>query len=127
MQVRSGVDNMTLEDVRKILDAEVIACGELLNRDAKTACGSDLMSDVLAFVKSGCLLLTGLTNPQVVRTAEMADLGSICFVRGKKPDKQTIKLAEAKNIPMLTTPLSMFESCGRLYRDGLVSCFECRQ
>lgn len=118
---------MTLEDVRKILEAEVIACGELLQRDVTTACGSDLMSDVLAFVKSECLLLTGLTNPQVVRTAEMADLGSICFVRGKKPDEQTIKLAEANNIPMLTTPLSMFESCGRLYRDGMVSCFECRQ
>ena len=118
---------MTLEDIRKILDAEVIACGELLHRDVKTACGSDLMSDVLAFVKSEGLLLTGLTNPQVVRTAEMADLGSICFVRGKKPDKQTIKLAEAKNIPMLTTPLSMFEACGRLYRDGVASCFEYRQ
>lgn len=127
MQVRSGIDNMTLEDIRKILDAEVIACGELLHRDVKTACGSDLMSDVLAFVKSEGLLLTGLTNPQVVRTAEMADLGSICFVRGKKPDKQTIKLAEAKNIPMLTTPLSMFEACGRLYRDGVASCFEYRQ
>ncbi len=127
MQVRSGIDNVTLEDVKKILEAEVIACGELLHREVKTACGSDLMSDVLAFVKSECLLLTGLTNPQVVRTAEMADLGSICFVRGKKPDEQTIKLAEAKNIPMLTTPLSMFEACGRLHRDGVASCFDCRK
>jgi hypothetical protein len=123
MQIRSGVGNVTLEDARKILNAEFIACGELLHRDVKTACGSDLMSDVLAFVKSGCLLLTGLTNPQVVRTAEMAELGSICFVRGKKPDEQTIKLAEANNIPMLTTPLSMFESCGRLYGEGVASCF----
>ncbi len=127
MQIRSGVGNVTLEDVKKILEAEVIACGELLQRDVKTACGSDLMSDVLAFVKSECLLLTGLTNPQVVRTAEMADLGSICFVRGKKPDEQTIKLAEAKNIPMLTTPLSMFEACGRLYQEGVASCFVCRK
>ena len=115
---------MTLEDVKKILEAEVIACGELLNKDVTMACGSDLMSDVLAFVKPDALLLTGLVNPQVVRTAEMADLGSICFVRGKKPDRQTIKLAEANNIPMLTTPLSMFEACGRLYREGLASCFE---
>ena len=114
---------MTLEDVKRILEAEVIACGELLHRDVRMACGSDLMSDVLAFVKPECLLLTGLTNPQVVRTAEMADLGSICFVRGKKPDKQTIKLAESKNIPMLTTPLSMFEACGRLYQEGVASCF----
>ena len=127
MQVRSGVGSVTLEDVRKILEAEVIACGELLQRDVPMACGSDLMSDVLAFVKSGCLLLTGLTNPQVVRTAEMAELGSICFVRGKKPDEQTIKLAEANNIPMLTTPLSMFEACGRLYREGVASCFAGRK
>jgi hypothetical protein len=70
------------------------------------ACGSDLMSDVLAFVKPECLLLTGLTNPQVVRTAEMADLGSVCFVRGKKPDEQTVKLAKSKKIPLLMTPLS---------------------
>ncbi len=127
MQVRSGVGNVTLQDVKRILDAEVITGGELLHRDARTACGSDLMSDVLAFVKAECLLLTGLTNPQVVRTAEMADLGSICFVRGKRPDERTIKLAEAKNIPLLTTPLSMFEACGRLYREGVTSCFECRQ
>ena len=118
---------MTLEDVKKILEAEVIACGELLHRDVRMACGSDLMSDVLAFVKPECLLLTGLTNLQVVRTAEMADLGSICFVRGKKPDEQTIKLAESKNIPMLTTPLSMFEACGRLYQEGVTSCFASRR
>jgi predicted transcriptional regulator len=123
MQIRSGVGNVTLEDVRKVLDAEFIACGELLQRSVRMACGSDLMSDVLAFVKSDSLLLTGLTNPQVVRTAEMAELGAICFVRGKKPDEQTIKLAEVNNIPMLTTPLSMFEACGRLYREGVGSCF----
>jgi len=123
MQIRSGVGNVTLEDVRKVLDAEFIACGELLQRSVRMACGSDLMSDVLAFIKSDSLLLTGLTNPQVVRTAEMAELGAICFVRGKKPDEQTIKLAEANNMPMLTTPLSMFEACGRLYQEGVASCF----
>ena len=118
---------MTLEDVKRILEAEVIVGDEFLHRDVGTGCGSDLMSDVLAFVKPDCLLLTGLTNPQVVRTAEMADLGSVCFVRGKRPDKQTVKLARAKNIPLLTTPLSMFESCGRLYQEGVTSCFECRR
>jgi len=127
MQVRSGIGNVTLEDVKKILEAKVVAGGEFLHRNVRMACGSDLMSDVLAFVKSDSLLLTGLTNPQVVRTAEMAELGSICFVRGKKPDEQTIALAEAKDIPMLTTPLSMFESCGRLYQEGVASCFECRK
>jgi predicted transcriptional regulator len=127
MQVRSGIGNVTLEDVKRILEAEVVAGGEFLHRNVKMACGSDLMSDVLAFVKSDSLLLTGLTNLQVVRTAEMAELGSICFVRGKRPDAQTIKLAEAKDIPMLTTPLSMFESCGRLYQEGVASCFEHRK
>ncbi len=124
MQVRSGIGNVTLEDVKRILEAEVVAGSEFLHRNVKMACGSDLMSDVLAFAKSDSLLLTGLTNPQVIRTAEMAEVGSICFVRGKKPDEQTIKLAEAKDIPMLTTPLSMFESCGRLYQEGVASCFE---
>ncbi len=118
---------MTLEDVKRILDAEVIAGGDLLHKSVKMACGSDLMSDVLAFVKSDSLLLTGLTNPQVVRTAEMAELGAICFVRGKTPDQQTISMAESKLIPLLMTPLSMFESCGRLHREGIASCFECRK
>jgi predicted transcriptional regulator len=115
---------MTLDDIRKILEARVIVGNDLTGQDVVMACGSDLMSDVLSFVKSGSLLLTGLTNPQVVRTAEMADLAAICFVRGKKPDEDTIKIAEAKNIPLLTTPLPMFESCGRLWREGLPGCSE---
>jgi predicted transcriptional regulator len=111
---------MTLEDVRRILEAEVIVGDDLLSQDVVMACGCDLMSDVLSFAKSASLLLTGLTNPQVVRTAEMADLAAICFVRGKKPPQETAKLAESKNIPLLTTPLSMFESCGRLWKEGFV-------
>lgn len=113
---------MKLKDIERILDAEVITGADLLETNIEMACGSDLMSDVLSFVKSGSLLLTGLTNPQVVRTAEMADLTAICFVRGKKPDRETIKMAESKNIPLLTTPLPMFESCGRLYQKGLAGC-----
>jgi len=115
---------MILEDVRKILEAEVIVGDDLLSNDVVMACGSDLMSDVLSFAKSASLLLTGLTNPQVVRTAEMADLVAICFVRGKKPPPETTKLAKSRNIPLLTTPLPMFESCGRLWREGLVGCSE---
>jgi len=115
---------MILEDVRKILEAEVVVGDDLLSDDVVMACGSDLMSDVLSFAKSAALLLTGLTNPQVVRTAEMADLVAICFVRGKKPPPETTKLAKSKNIPLLTTPLPMFESCGRLWREGLVGCSE---
>lgn len=115
---------MTLEEARKILEAEVIVGGDLLGMEIKMACGSDLMSDVLSFVKSDSLLLTGLTNPQVVRTAEVADLAAICFVRGKKPDQLTIEIAESRNIPLLTTPLPMFESCGRLWVHGLPGCSE---
>jgi predicted transcriptional regulator len=124
MQVRSGVGSMTLQDVKRILDAKVITGGDLLTLDVKMACGSDLMSDVLSFVKPGSLLLTGLTNPQVVRTAEMADLRAICFVRGKTPPAETIEIAESKDIPLLTTSLPMFESCGRLHREGLPGCSE---
>jgi len=115
---------MKLKNIERILGAEVITGTELLQEDIKMACGSDLMSDVLAFAKPGSLLLTGLTNPQVVRTAEMADLRAICFVRGKKPDKETIEMAESKDIPLLVTPLPMFESCGRLHREGLPGCSE---
>lgn len=113
---------MTFEDVREILEAEVIVGRDLLDQEARMACGSDLMSDVLSFAKSGSLLLTGLTNPQVVRTAEMAELAAICFVRGKKPDQETIEMAKSRNIPLLTTPLPMFESCGRLWKQGLPGC-----
>ena len=115
---------MILEDVRRILDAEVIVGDDLLDKEVIMACGSDLMSDVLAFAKQGAILLTGLTNPQVVRTAEMADLQSICFIRGKKPGQETIEIAKSKDIPLLTTSLLMFESCGRLHREGLPGCSE---
>ena len=118
---------MTLNEIKRILEAEVIAGDDLLSEDIAIACGSDLMSDVLSFVKPGALLLTGLINPQVVRTAEMADLRAICFVRGKKPAQETIEMAESKNIPLLTTPLPMFESCGRLHREGLSGCSEYRK
>ncbi|MCP4259326.1 MAG: hypothetical protein GY774_17720 [Planctomycetes bacterium] len=110
---------MKLKDIKRVLEAEVIVGGDLLSKDIEIACGCDLMSDVLSFFKPGALLLTGLINPQVVRTAEMADLRAICFVRGKKPAQETIEMAEAKDIPLLTTPLSMFESCGLLHREGL--------
>jgi len=86
------------------------------------ACGADLMSDVLAFTHAGTLLLTGLTNPQVVRTAEMAGIEAIVFVRGKYPPPETIALAEQENIALLASRYTMYESCGRLYEAGLGSC-----
>lgn len=115
---------MKLEEVKRILEAEVISGGDSLDTEVATACGADLMSDVLAFIKEGSLLMTGLTNPQVIRTAEMVDIKAICFVRGKRPGQDTIRLAESKRIPLLLTRLPMFEACGRLYQSGLPGCSE---
>jgi len=115
---------MTLNDIKEILEAEVVVGQDDLMMEIKMGCGCDLMSDVLAFTKAGSLLLTGLTNPQVVRTAEMADIVAICFTRGKKPDEETIRLAISKDLPLLTTQLPLFESCGRLYKSGVVGCSE---
>ena len=115
---------MTLEEVKEILKAEVIIGSNNLQMEVKMGCGCDLMSDVLAFIKSESLLLTGLTNTQVIRTAEMADVVAICFVRGKKPDEETVRLAESKGLPLLMTQLPMFESCGQLYKNGLIGCSE---
>lgn len=84
-----------------------------------TACGSDMMSDVLAFVKDQSVLLTGLTNPQVVRTAEMMDMVCIVYVRGKEPDDFTKELAQNKGITLLKTDYRMFTACGLLYEQGL--------
>jgi len=115
---------MTLREVQKILEAEVVADDNLDSTRVEMACGADLMSDVLMLVKDGSLLLTGLTNPQVVRTAEMANVKAVCFVRGKKPQPETIDLAASCKLPLLLTDLPMFESCGRLYREGLTGCSE---
>ena len=115
---------MILEKIKKILEAEIITGAKDLQMEIKMGCGCDLMSDVLAFIKSNSLLLTGLTNPQVIRTAEMADIKVVCFIRGKKPGKETVELAKSKNIPLLLTDLPMFEACGRLYKEGLAGCSE---
>jgi hypothetical protein len=115
---------MTLDDVSKLLEAEVIVGSQLDQINVDLGCGADLMSDVLAFAKTGALLLTGLTNAQVVRTCEMADVVGICFVRGKKPPEETVNLAVSNGLPLLATRLPMFESCGRLYRHGLKGCSE---
>jgi len=115
---------MTLQEVKDILGAQVIIAPQDPGMELKMACGCDLMSDVLAFSKEESLLLTGLTNLQVIRTAEMANIKALVFVRGKEPDREAIALAMAKNIPLLLTDLPMYEACGRLYRAGLQGCSE---
>ncbi len=84
-------------------------------------CGADLMSDVLASIEPGAVLLTGLCNPQVIRTAQMADVAAVVLVRGKQPPETTIALANNEDIPLITSPFGMFEICGRLYKAGLTS------
>ncbi|MCH5202902.1 MAG: hypothetical protein J1F17_06820 [Oscillospiraceae bacterium] len=109
---------MVVSDIISILKGEVICEGDL-SQEIKTACGSDMMSDVLAFVKDQSVLLTGLVNPQVVRTAEMMDMACIVFVRGKEPDQSIIDLAESRGITLMKTDFRMFTACGLLYSNGL--------
>jgi len=115
---------LTLNEVKIILDADVIVGEEHLDLEVKTAFGADLMSDVLAFAKAGSLLLTGLTNSQIIRTANILDIAAIILVRGKKPSTETINLAKELKIPLLTTKYILFETAGRLYAKGIVGCLE---
>ncbi|MBR1810373.1 MAG: hypothetical protein IJ766_01825 [Clostridia bacterium] len=110
---------MKISEIVKILDADVITGADSLDRDVRTVCGSDLMSDVLAFVKEQAVLLTGLVNAQVIRTAEMMDMQCIVFVRGKKPNLDMIELANDADIVLLGTQFEMFTACGRLYAGGM--------
>lgn len=110
---------MQLKQIMQLIDAEVVAHKSGIDYDVKTAFGSDLMSDVLAYVEEDTLLITGLTNQQVIRTAEMLDLKAILFVRGKKPCEDVIKLAEEKQIVLMTTRQSLFNVAGVLYQSGL--------
>lgn len=113
---------MKLSEVRDILDAEIIVGEDCLDLEVRTAFGADLMSDVLAFAKAGSLLLTGLTNTQVIRTANVLDIAAIILVRGKKPSSETIALASELKIPILATKYILFETAGRLYMKGIVGC-----
>ncbi len=113
---------LTLGEVLAAIDGKVISKNADLGMVLDKGCGADLMSDVLAFTHTGTLLMTGLTNPQVVRTAEIAGIKAIVFVRGKYPPPETIALAEEKGIPLLVSRYTMYETCGRLYSKGLASC-----
>jgi predicted transcriptional regulator len=110
---------MTLREVARITNARILTGQELLDCEVNSACGSDMMSDVLAHVKDQALLITGLVNPQVVRTALMMDMKCICFVRGKMPDEKVMDIARESNMVIMATSCSMFEACGKLYEAGL--------
>ncbi len=110
---------MTIRDIIPIVEGKVMCCPHMLDEEIKSACGSDMMSDVLAYVKDQSVLLTGLCNPQVVRTSEMMDMKCIVFVRGKTPDEMILDLATAKDIVIICSDLRLYEACGRLYSKGL--------
>ena len=110
---------MKISEMQQLLEARVLCCEENIEHDIHSACGCDLMSDVLAFVKEQAVLLSGLVNPQVIRTAEMMDMKCIVFVRGKKPSIDMIDLATERDIVLLRSDLEMFTACGLLYKNGL--------
>jgi len=112
--------DMTITEIAALIKAE-FCCGEdLAHNDINTGCASDLMSDVLAYGKENAVLLTGLMNPQVIRTAEMMDIFCIVFVRGKKPSEDMINLAIERSFALLRTEHSMFAACGILHNAGLL-------
>ena len=110
---------MKIGEIAKLLNAEVLCGEDELDREVKSACGCDMMSDVLAFVKEQAVLISGLCNPQVVRTAQMMDMGCIVFVRGKTPPAEVVALAKKADIVVLASKERMYVACGILYENGL--------
>lgn len=111
---------MKISTIKELLNANIIYGENSLEEEVNSACGSDMMSDVLAYVKEQAVLLTGLVNSQVVRTAEMMDMKCIVFVRSKMPTEEMIRLAEEHGLVLLATKKRMYEACGILYANGLV-------
>ena len=111
---------MKLREIAELLHADVLVGDERLDDiDVAQCFSADLMSDVLSRSHSSGILLTGLTNPQAIRTADIADIKAVCLVRGKTPDQETINLAKQKDIPFFVTDMTMFEASGILYGRGL--------
>lgn len=110
---------MKLKDVVKITQGTVLTRQTNLDMEIKHCGAMDLMSDALAYMPPDSMLITGLKNIQAIRTAEMADVKAILFVRGKVPEPEAIHLAEELGIPLIKTNFGMFESCGRLYNLGM--------
>ena len=106
---------MRLSKIVDTLDATLLIGEDSLDKDITTCGASDLMSDVLAAVCEGCILLTGLTTVQVIRTAIIAGVAAVVFVRGKKPPREVVEMAGAQGLPLISSPYSMFVSCGRLH------------
>jgi predicted transcriptional regulator len=112
---------MNVGEIAVLIGGQVLNPEVSLDREVRGGCGADLMSDVLAAMQPEAILLTGLCNIQVVRTAQMADICAIVFVRGKRPPAEVVELATRENIPLISSRFGTFELCGRLYKAGLPS------
>ncbi len=110
---------MKIPEIAELIQAEICTKNHNPSIEIFSACSADLMSDVMAFSKSNALLLTGLVNPQVIRTAEMMDIKAVVFVRGKKPLDNMIEMAEEKGIVLLATDYPLFVASGKLYKSGI--------
>ncbi len=109
---------MTIREAAGILDAEVLVGEDMLDTEIKSVCGSDMMSEVLAYTQDQSVLLTGLCNLQSMRTAEMLDLQCLIFIRGKQPTEEMLEMARNDRRVVLTTKLGMYSACGKLYVAG---------
>ena len=111
---------MKIKDIQHLLDAKLLCHGDNdLDKEVTSAFGCDLMSDVLAYVKDQSVLLTGLVNPQVIRTATMLDMVCVVFVRSKTPTEEILTLAKENGIVVMSTTKTLYESCGIIYAGGL--------
>ena len=110
---------MKISEIRDLLDAKVLTDESTLTHEVSSACCSDMMSDVLAYVKDQGVLITGLVNPQVIRTANMMDMVCIVFARSKQPTEEMLALAKECGIVVMCTAKRAFEASGILYMAGL--------
>ena len=115
---------MKISELQELLGAKVLCCEENLDKQVYSAFGCDLMSDVLAYVTDQAVLLTGLVNPQVIRTALMMDMVCIIFVRSKSPNDEMLELARDNGIVMMSTDKTLYNTCGILYSNGLIGTAE---
>lgn len=115
------MNHMNLNELAELINGKYLNQTTPTLKEIKGAFAADLMSDVLATIQPHAVLITGLCNPQVIRTAVMADITAIVFVRGKQPPQETIDLADEESIPIISTPMGMYEVCGKLYVAGLSS------
>ena len=110
----------SVQEILTALEAEILLDDGWFRDGIVSVCASDLHSDILSHSRPKSILLTGLTTPQAIGTAEMVEISAVCFVHGKMPHKEAIELARDNQMPLLSTPLSMYDACGKLYVAGMM-------